>query len=264
MLTGLPAAATFWMKSVWRHRNAGVCNTSTTSATSSNGVYSCTSVSTGTPICFFTSPRMRRPSSIPSPRKLFDEVRLALSKLDLKMKGMPSRPVISLRRPAASSWSCSDSTTQGPAIRNKGSSRPTSKPHNFTSSPQPSSRRLFREQRCIAHGLVFARGLHETVEQRVAVARRRGEFRMELAGQEPRVFLLWQFHDLDQIVHRHPGDRQPCLLQPFAVAVVDLETMAVALADGVGAIQPARDRARLQQAFLRTEAHGAAEVGGFV
>ena len=30
MLTGLPAEATAWMKSVWRHRKAGVCNTSTT------------------------------------------------------------------------------------------------------------------------------------------------------------------------------------------------------------------------------------------
>ena len=34
MLTGLPARATAWMKSVCRHRNAGVCSTSTTAATS--------------------------------------------------------------------------------------------------------------------------------------------------------------------------------------------------------------------------------------
>jgi hypothetical protein len=33
MLTGLPARATAWMKSVCRHRNAGVCSTSTTLAT---------------------------------------------------------------------------------------------------------------------------------------------------------------------------------------------------------------------------------------
>src|SRR3546814_7743495 len=43
MLTGLPAAHTLVMKSVWRTRKAGVCSTSTTLATSSIGVYSCTS-----------------------------------------------------------------------------------------------------------------------------------------------------------------------------------------------------------------------------
>ena len=86
MLTGLPALATFWMKSVCRHRKAGVCSTSTTLATSSIGVYSCTSVSTGTPSWRFTSASTFRPSSMPGPRKLVPEVRLALSKLDLKMK----------------------------------------------------------------------------------------------------------------------------------------------------------------------------------
>ena len=79
------------MKLVWRHRNAGVCSTSTTAATSSIGVYSCTSVSTGTPSWRFTSASIRSPSSMPGPRKLVPEERLALSKDDLKMKGMPSR-----------------------------------------------------------------------------------------------------------------------------------------------------------------------------
>jgi hypothetical protein len=129
MLTGLPALATFWMKSVWRHRKAGVCSTSTTAATSFIGVYSCTSVSTGTPSWRFTSSSTLSPPSRPGPRKLVPEVRLALSKLDLKMKLMPSRPVISLSVPAVSSCSCSDSITQGPAIRNSGWSSPTLNPH---------------------------------------------------------------------------------------------------------------------------------------
>jgi len=68
---------------VWRHRKAGVCSTSTTAATSSSGVSSCTSVSTGTPICFLTSDRMRSPSSIPGPRKDWVDERLALSNEDL-------------------------------------------------------------------------------------------------------------------------------------------------------------------------------------
>ena len=135
MLTGLPAEHTLRMKSVWRTRNAGVCSTSTTEATSSIGVYSWTSVSTGTPICFLTSPRTFRPSSMPGPRNAVPEVRLALSKLDLKMKLTPSLSVISFSLPAVSSCSCIDSITQGPAIRNRGWSSPTSNPHSFMAFP---------------------------------------------------------------------------------------------------------------------------------
>ena len=135
MLTGLPAEQTLRMKSVWRTRKAGVCSTSTTAATSSIGVYSCTSVSTGTPTCFFTASSTFRPSSMPGPRKLVPEVRLALSKLDLKMKFIPSLPVISFRRPATSICSCIDSITHGPAIRNRGWSRPTSNPQSFIHTP---------------------------------------------------------------------------------------------------------------------------------
>jgi hypothetical protein len=40
---------------------------------------SCTSVSTGTPSCFFTSARISRPFSMPRPRKDLPELRLALS-----------------------------------------------------------------------------------------------------------------------------------------------------------------------------------------
>src|SRR5690606_35510597 len=73
--------------------------------------------------------------------KLVPEVRLALSKLDLKMKLIPRRPVMSFSRPATSSCSCSDSITQGPAIRKKGWSRPALKPHRSMgclSEPSPS------------------------------------------------------------------------------------------------------------------------------
>ena len=136
MFTGLPASHTLRMKSVWRTRKAGVCSTSTTEATSSIGVYSCTSVSTGTPSWRLTSASTRRPSSIPGPRKLDIEVRLALSKLDLKMKGMPSSPVISFNVAAVSTCSCSLSTTQGPAIRKNGWSRPMSNPQSFMPPPR--------------------------------------------------------------------------------------------------------------------------------
>ena len=47
MLTGLPDWATARMKSVWRHRKAGVCSTSTTLATGATCDSSCTSVRMG-------------------------------------------------------------------------------------------------------------------------------------------------------------------------------------------------------------------------
>jgi hypothetical protein len=50
MFTGLPLWAQARMKSVWRHRKAGVCSTSTTAATGLISSISWTSVSTGTPI----------------------------------------------------------------------------------------------------------------------------------------------------------------------------------------------------------------------
>ncbi len=68
MLTGLPWAAAFRMKLVWRHRKAGVCSTSTTAATSANGVSSWTSVSTGTPRFLRTPASTLSPASIPGPR----------------------------------------------------------------------------------------------------------------------------------------------------------------------------------------------------
>ena len=65
---------------------------------------------------------------MPGPRNDLPEVRLALSNEALKMNGMPSARVISFSRPATSWQSASLSTTQGPAIRKNGRSRPTSKP----------------------------------------------------------------------------------------------------------------------------------------
>jgi hypothetical protein len=48
-------------------------------ATSAISASSCTSVSTGTPSWRFTSARIAGPSSMPGPRKLLPELRLALS-----------------------------------------------------------------------------------------------------------------------------------------------------------------------------------------
>ena len=79
MFTGLPDCATARMKSVWRHRKAGVCSTSTTLATSATWEASCTSVRMGSCSWRRTSSRIFRPASRPTPRLLEPEERLALS-----------------------------------------------------------------------------------------------------------------------------------------------------------------------------------------
>ena len=151
MFTGLPALATARMKSVWRQRKAGVCSTSTTAATAAISSSVCTSVSTGTPSWRFTWARMRKPSAMPRPRYDCAELRLALSYDDLKMNGTRSSAQISFNCPATSTCSCSDSTTQGPAMRNSGRSRPTSKSHSLIASSR-SALAAWRGRRRALHG----------------------------------------------------------------------------------------------------------------
>ncbi len=83
ILTGLPLCAQARMKSVCRHRKAGVCSTSTTAATGAISSTSWMSVSTGTPISRLTVARISSPFSMPSPRKDLPDERFALSNEDL-------------------------------------------------------------------------------------------------------------------------------------------------------------------------------------
>src|ERR1700682_3285341 len=204
MFTGLPADATARMKSVWRQRNAGVCNTSTTAATSAISSLSCTSVRTGTPTCRLTSARMRSPSPIPSPRYDCAELRLALSYDDLKMNGTFSRAQISFRRPATSICNCSDSTTHGPAMRNRGRCNPTSKPQRFMESGDELRARPHRIAERDSPALECRMG--EGEEQRMGATRIRGEFLVELAAQ--RSGMVRKFDDLAQI--SGSGALRPC------------------------------------------------------
>src|SRR6185436_7216087 len=96
------------------------------------------------------------------------------------MNGTPSCPAISLSLPATSICSCSDSTTHGPAMRNRGRSIPTSNPQSFMS---PRSGRDF----FCALDLVRERGVNERLEERVTAPRRRLELEVELDADEPRV-----------------------------------------------------------------------------
>jgi len=90
MLIGLPTFATSTTKSVCLAKKAGICSTSTTSATGLVCATSCTSVIILTPNSALSLLKIAKPSSRPTPLKELIEVRLALSKDALKTKGIPS------------------------------------------------------------------------------------------------------------------------------------------------------------------------------
>src|SRR5258708_13436828 len=92
------------------------------------------------------------------------------------MKGKSSSLQISLSVYAVSSAIWRDSTTHGPAIRNRGLSRPASNPHSFMLSS--------RDRGLGLAGLVLQRGLDERRKERMPAAGRRSEFRMDLAADE--------------------------------------------------------------------------------
>ncbi len=89
--------------------------------------------------------------------------------------------------------------------------------------------------------LALQRGLDEGFEQRMAGARRRGEFGVELHADEPGMHGLRQFHDLGQILARRARrDDQPGFFQFRHVMVVDFIAVAMALVDfiAVDALRP--------------------------
>src|SRR5689334_860459 len=230
MLTGLPLCATARMKSVWRHRKAGVCSTSTTLATCAICDSSWMSVSTGTFSSRLTLARISMPLSSPGPRKVLPDERFALSKLLLKMNGMPSAEVISFSWPATSICSCSDSTTQGPEIRKKGLFSPTSNPQSFISG------HCFQGLAGLLRtaGLVFDGGMDEGVEERMPVPGRRLELGVELHAHEPGVHAARQLHDFREVLAlRQRGDDQAGRAQLVQVLHVGFVAVAMALGDHV-------------------------------
>ena len=84
MLMAFSVLAAATSRSVWRQRNAGICSTSTTSATRNTSTASWTSVSTGTPTVSFTFCRMRRPFAKPGPAETLERgaVRLVVRGLE--------------------------------------------------------------------------------------------------------------------------------------------------------------------------------------
>ena len=94
MLIVLPVSPAAINRSVCLHKKAGICNTSTTSATILHCSGQCTSVKTGTLFFSFTSDNISSPFSTFGPLNEFKDVLLALSKELLKITGNPNRSVI--------------------------------------------------------------------------------------------------------------------------------------------------------------------------
>src|SRR5260370_42191006 len=136
------------------------------------------------------------------------------------MNGTSSSLQISFSVDAVSSAIWRDSTTQGPAIRNRGLSRPTSKPESLMLSS--------RDRGLGLAGLILQGGLDECGEERMAAARGRGESRVELAAAEPR--MRRQLDHLAQLLALgDAGKAQAFVLQSLYVLIVDLVALAVAL-----------------------------------
>src|SRR6266850_3210307 len=171
------------------------------------------------------------------------------------MNGIPSDAVISFRDSAVSIAISRDSTTHGPAIRNRGLSRPTSKPQSFMLSS--------RDRGLGLAGLVLQSGVDERRKERMAAAGRRGEFRMELAADEPRV--RWQLDHFAQLLALgQAGNAQALVLQPLYVLAVDFVAVAVAFVDHVRAVDLAREAPGLERSALGAKTHRPAEIGFFV
>src|SRR5262249_17358693 len=165
-------------RSVCRHRNAGICRISATSAAGPACEGSWISVSTARPAAF-TPARIRSPSAKPGPR--YDEtlVRLALSEDALHTNG----PAIFAMASAMRSTCSSLSITQGPAISASG----LAPPNRIEGVTSISTCVLDVPQQRPGQAplAILVRRPDEGPEQRMRLERLRLELRMELAAQKP-------------------------------------------------------------------------------
>ncbi len=120
ILMGRPVRAAARIKSLWRHKNAGIWITSSTFPAFSISPIWCTSDRTGNPVSPLTFWMISSPFSMPGPLNEFKDVRLALSYDVLKIIGISSSSLICIKKRATSKVVASSSITQGPEIRKKG------------------------------------------------------------------------------------------------------------------------------------------------
>src|SRR6267143_301160 len=171
------------------------------------------------------------------------------------MNGTSRSLQISFSVDAVSSAIWRDSTTYGPAIRNRGLSRPASKPQSFMLSS--------RDRGLGLAGLVLQRGLDESGKERMATAGRRGEFRVELAADQPGMRRQLD-HFAQLLALGEAGNAQALVLQSLHVLIVDLIAVAVAFVDHVRSVDLAREAPGLERGALSAQAHRPSEIGLFV
>ena len=123
-LTARPVAPAASSRSVWRHRKAGICSTSTASATGAHCSASCTSVSTGQADSVSRiSARIGRRFASPSPRAALE--RGAVRLVEAGLVDQPDAALARSSRPAPAliSSACARlSSWHGPAISANGRS----------------------------------------------------------------------------------------------------------------------------------------------
>ena len=122
---------------------------------------------------------------------------------------------------------------------------------------------LRRETRRLTFALLKRR-TDKAVEQRMPVARRRGEFRMELAADEPRMACFRRTaarSSRTAVLSPIRPTRAGPPLRTRQIMVVEFVAMAMALDDASAPYSSRTMRAGFEQAFLPAQAHRAAEVG---
>src|SRR5579863_874910 len=260
IFTARPVRPASTRRSVWRHKNAGICKMSTASAASAAWPGSWMSVRTAIPRSR-TLFRIRRPSFNPGPR--YDETleRLALSKEALKMNGTPSFAISLARK-----WTCSSlSMTQGPAISARGASPPTPIEPTLSGDTGASGpRKILPFTLCGLSGVVFfsavfERRANEGPEQRMRFQRLGFELGMKLAAQIPGMAGQLANFNVDA-VGRFAGQAQAMLLQHGLVFAIEFVAMAVAFADLARSVGLAGEAVLGEQARIRAQAHGAAQL----
>jgi hypothetical protein len=116
MLTARPVLPAATSRSVCRHRNAGICSTSTASAATSQWPGSCTSVSTGRPVSLASGPESACPPEAGTAKALHAGA-VGLVVAGFEDEGNAQVAVMRCRASAMVRTWASLSITHGPAIR---------------------------------------------------------------------------------------------------------------------------------------------------
>src|SRR2546430_789977 len=170
------------------------------------------------------------------------------------MTPMPSLTASSASASPTRTLRSSDSTTQGPAMRN-GLLSAANRWAMSVGELCQFARRLGARMEL----LVIECGAHEAGEQRVRAHRSRLELRMELAADEPR--MIGKLDHLDEgAIGRQAGSPQSILCEHIAIRVRNFVAMAVPFAHFRGVVCLCHPGARAESAGVRAQSHRAAHL----